>query len=77
MLGTGEKRSISKEMENNRGLTRVRNKLTKNPRKKMREKYNTALKKRRGAVRKPVDKSKPYAGERTGINPRVTKSKKF
>jgi len=69
------KRGISNEIESNRGLTRSRPKKTKNPKTRMRDRYETALKKRRGTVRKMVDKTQPYGGETTGIKTNVVRSR--
>ena len=73
----GGKRAISTNIDKNRGLTRSRNKETKTPHTKMRNKYDKALQKRRGTVRKMADKSKPYGGESTGIRSNVIHSRKL
>lgn len=73
----GQKRSISNQIEKNRGLMKQRPKDTKNPRKKFRSKYETKLKKQRGMVTKMADTSRPYQGETTGIKTNIVRSRKF
>jgi len=76
-LPDGQKRSITRQIENNRGLTKQRSKDTKNPRKKFRVKYENKLKSARGLSGKMVDKSRPYQGETTGIKTNVVRSRTF
>jgi hypothetical protein len=57
------------------GLTKVRNKKFSHSRTKLRNKFDVALKKQRGAGVRSVDKSKPYAGESSGIRTNVTRSR--
>jgi len=71
------KRPVTNAMKSNRGLTRSRPKDTKTPRTRQRDKYNRAIKKRRGAVRNMSDRSRPYGGETTGIKRNVTRSIKL
>lgn len=68
-----KKRAISKNIESTRGLTRARPKDIKTPHKKSRKRYDKALKKRSGVVKK-IDRSKPYSGESTGIKTHVKHS---
>lgn len=62
----------------NKGLTRKRKKIDRNPRVKLREKYRKALIKRKSKVQefKEGPQSK-YSGEKTGLKSGIIKSTKL
>ena len=76
-MNEDEKRAITYEMEKNKGLTPKRKKEQRNPRVKYRKKFENAVVRRKGQVRKPRKEIKKYSGEVTGINVRAVKSVKF
>jgi len=73
-------RPISKTILKNRGLVPHKHKRNRNPRVKKREQYRKALIKRRGTVRElrtGTGEAEAYGGEYTGINARVSRSRKL
>jgi len=71
------KRKVSDQIEKNKGLRKKTKKELKNPRVKHKLKYKKALVKRKSQVQAPLDKTKPYQGEITGIKSGVVKSTKL
>jgi len=76
-VGADEKRSASKKMIKNKGLTPARPLKMRNPRVRMREAYDSAVKRRKGQVRSMREEGKSYGGEATGIRANVSRSVKF
>mmetsp|Transcript_14785 Transcript_14785/g.48848 ORF Transcript_14785/g.48848 Transcript_14785/m.48848 type:complete len:256 (-) Transcript_14785:1685-2452(-) len=72
-----EKRDVGGKIMANRGLTPHRNKEHKNPRKRLRGKFEKAVVRRKGQVRTMREDGGGYAGEQSGIKTSVTKSRKF
>lgn len=75
--GDGEARTITREIEKNRGLTPHRSKEKKNPRKKHRLGYAKAQVRRKGQVQDVKKPSMAYAGEETGIKTHLSKSRRL
>lgn len=74
----GGKRAASYEIMKNKGLTPHRKKENRNPRVKKREKYASAVVRRKGAVRDVIaGVGAGYAGESTGIKATVSRSRKM
>lgn len=71
------KRKISSAIQKNRGLTPHRKKLSKNPRKKHRVAYESALTRRKGQVQQVAPQNGAYGGEATGVRTKVSKSRKL
>ena len=72
-----EKREIGNKIMANRGLTPHRNKDHKNPRKRLRGKFEKAVVRRKGQVRAMREDGGGYGGEASGIKTTVTKSRRF
>eukprot|EP00271_Cylindrocystis_brebissonii_P002772 TRINITY_DN13573_c0_g1_i1.p1 TRINITY_DN13573_c0_g1~~TRINITY_DN13573_c0_g1_i1.p1 ORF type:complete len:875 (-),score=338.73 TRINITY_DN13573_c0_g1_i1:369-2879(-) len=70
----GGKRSITREMTKNRGLTPHRNKLVRNPRKKYKVKHAKAVVRRKGQFRDVQQQTAPYGGQVAGIKANVSHS---
>ena len=72
-----KRRSITFQIQKNKGLTPKRPKMQRNPRVKHRFKFDKAKKRRKGAVREARSETKRYGGEVSGINARVRKGVKL
>jgi hypothetical protein len=76
-MDVDEKRDVGGKIMANRGLTPHRNKDHKNPRKRLRGKFEKAVVRRKGQVRSMREDQGGYGGEASGIKTSVTKSRKF
>jgi U3 small nucleolar RNA-associated protein 3 len=76
-MDVDEKRDVGGKIMANRGLTPHRNKDHKNPRKRLRGKFEKAVVRRKGQVRSMREDGGGYGGEASGIKTSVTKSRKF
>lgn len=75
--GDGSRRSITYQIEKNKGLTPKRSKAQRNPRVKHRNKFEKAKVRRKGQVREVRKELAKYGGEISGINARVKKGVKL
>jgi len=73
----GEKRQAGYDIVKNRGLTRERKKIDRNPRVKNREKFRRAVIRRKGQVREMRSVEGSYGGETSGIKKNVSHSVRF
>ncbi|KRZ22233.1 Something about silencing protein 10 [Trichinella pseudospiralis] len=71
------KRSITYEMEKNKGLMPKRKKEQRNPRVRHRNRYRKALKKRRSQIPDVKREIHRYGGEARGLNPYIVRSVKL
>ncbi|KRZ75146.1 Something about silencing protein 10 [Trichinella papuae] len=71
------KRSITYEMEKNKGLMPKRKKEQRNPRVRHRNRYHKALKKRRSQIPDVKREIHRYSGEARGLNPYIVRSVKL
>ena len=71
------RRSITYQIQKNKGLAPKRSKLQRNPRVKHRVKFEKAKVRRKGQVREVRTEVKKYGGELFGINARVKKGVKL
>ena len=71
------KRSVGYDIMKNKGLIPYRSKDQRNPRVRQRSRFEKAQKAIKGFKPILVDKSKPYAGEATGIRTHIVKSRKL
>ncbi|KRZ88512.1 Something about silencing protein 10 [Trichinella sp. T8] len=71
------KRSITYEMEKNKGLMPKRKKEQRNPRVRHRNRYRKALKKRRSQIPDVKREIHRYSGEARGLNPYIVRSVKL
>jgi len=74
----GEKRGVSYEILQNKGVTAYRKVSVKNPRVKKRKAYERAVVARKGQVRNVIKGAAgSYGGEGTGIKSNLSRSRKF
>ena len=73
----GEKREVGRDIRDNRGLTRERKKIDRNPRVKNKEKFRRAVIRRKGQVRDVRSQDGGYGGETSGIKKNVSHSVRF
>lgn len=74
---TEGRRGAGKKIMDNVGLKPYRNKINRNPRLKLRKKFDKATVRRKGQVREYAGKSAMYGGEKSGIKSDVTHSTKL
>lgn len=74
---TEGKRGVTYQIMKNKGLMPHRKKEDRNPRKRMRNKFDKALTKRKSMVQEIRQENAPFSGEKSGIRANVVRSTKL